>query len=311
MSKIVDDKTCMIRVDSADGAENSKWKSITESIGGGKDLPSSKIEKWFRRITIRTEDFAGELTREQQLIAKAVYGMLQITCVSTDGKRVGVFLRQKEEGPTGHKKITSGYSLMRSWSPYSTDVKSIQAAFMKKTGFLSGRPLEIKPFGLGYNDLLESPESTGPGYLFMVHKAVCTAADFPSGEQGSTDKKSGEKFIGFFDPQALYEDKASHQDEIIKFDARMDNLILRSLATGERKTSSGELAVFNQDSRLSGGDIRFKIVDHPTANDSQIVSLISNLAGEYGPIFCANFVYDALKAGIGITAYVVARKIGL
>lgn len=303
---IVDDKTCMIRVDSVDKKETSQWKVITDIVTNGRKLPMQKLEEWFVRRKIP----ADGLTKDQILIAKSIYGMLQITCVATDREKVGVFFRRDKEGPTGQEKITTGYSIMRSWSPRSADAKSIQAAFIKKTGFLSDR-FESESFGLGYNDLLESSELTGPGYLFVVHKVICNAYDFPSGEQGATDKKSGEKFIGFFDPEVLYTGKASYQDEPIKFKARMDNLILRSLVTGERKTNVGELAVFNQDSWINGDDnVRFKEFDHLADGDKRIIGQICKLTEKYGPTFCANIIYDALKAGIGITAYMVAQKIG-
>jgi hypothetical protein len=303
---IVDDKTCMIRVDSVDKKETSQWKVITDIVTNGGKLPMQKLEEWFVRRKIP----ADGLTKDQILIAKSIYGMLQITCVATAGNKVGVFFRHDKEGPTGQEKITTGYSIMRSWSPRSTDIKSIQAAFIKKTGFAPGPSFDFEWFGLGYNDLLESSESTGPGYLFVVHKVLCSGGQFPSGEQGATDKKSGEKFIGFFDPETLYAGRASYQDEPIKFKARMDNLILRSLATGERKVNIGDLAAFNQDSWVMGADVRFEECDHPTEQDKKNIITIRRLTEKYGPTFCTNIIYDALKAGVGVTAYIVAKKAG-
>ena len=300
MSSAVDKKTCMLRVGSSGEGKSSRWMYVMDQINKGKDIPSEKLSKWFKQIPIEAKDFAGSLTREQHLLVKAAYGMMQIACIATKGTKVGVFLRPEKEQTTGNKKITSGYSLMRCWSPVSTIAKDIQSSFEKRTGFMSGHPIIILPFGLGYNELLEaSPNNVGPGYLFMVHKAVCMASDFPHDEQGATDKKSGEIFIGFFDPKKLYAGKSCYQKNTIKFKGRMDNLILRSLALGEKKTESGELAVFNQASWIYGKPVNFENNSELSNEEIRIIAWLREIYEKQGPAFCQNALYDLTKIGIG------------
>jgi hypothetical protein len=309
MKNIVDNKTCMIRVNLS-AEETNRWKDLTDQIDGGRNLSAPNLKKWFKRKNIPPlPGKENDLTRAQHLLAKATYGILQVSCVPTNGKRVGVFFRQEKEGPTGREKLTSGFSLIRSWSPLDTKIQTIQSIFETKTGFIRGNSIEFQPFGMGYNELSISPESMGPAYLFMVYKVICSAKDFSSGEQGATDKKSGEKFIGFFDPEALYQKETSYQDEPIIFEARMDNLILRSLATGNRKTSSGVLATFNQDSWISGGDMLFESVDQPTENDKKLMKMMERLIDTVGPSVAGGLIYDWLKTGGNFFVYLYQHGI--
>ncbi len=163
MEKIIDEKTCMLRLHAAGRGENNRWRHITNEIQAGRDLPSKTIEEWFKRRTIKTDDFADGISREQHLLLKAAYGMLQVACLATDGNRVGVFLRRKKEQPTGVEKITSGYSVLRCWSPHGTSAKDIQSDFLKRTGFSVGAELHIAPLGLGFNEILRDHATWGPG----------------------------------------------------------------------------------------------------------------------------------------------------
>ncbi len=296
MEKIIDEKTCMRRLESDGRTANNRWKAVTSIIDGGGKLRSADLEAWFKHRTITAKPDQDASTREHHLMVKAAYGMLQVSCVATDGNRVGVFLRPEREKPTGIKKITSGFSVLRSWSPHGTGPKEIQADFARRTGFRCGAPLTISPFGLGYNELAEGPQNLGAGYFFIIFKALCKATDFPSEEQGETESKSGERFIGFFDPVSLHTGVCSHQDEPITFQQRMDHLVVRSLASGERKVSSGVLGAFNQDAWVSTDAMTFGTAD-PAGSDAGFLRQAMALCCALGKGVVQSAVYDAIKGG--------------
>lgn len=306
MAKIIDEKTCMLRLDAAGRTENNRWKHITNEIQHGRHIPGQTLEKWFKRRTIKTDDFAGEISREQHLLIKAAYGMLQVGCIATDGNRVGVFLRREKEKPTGVEKITSGFSILRCWSPHGTSLKEIQSDFLRRTGFRGGAQLDIAPFGLGFNEVLEGPRNMGSGYFFMIYKAVCAAGDFPAGEYGATGTKSGETFIGFFDPKALHEGSACHEEEVIRFEGRMDNLVLRSMADGERSVHSGVLGTFNQEVWVSGDAMTFGVANSDDETRRFGMWLVE-MSRKYGVGMVQSAIYDILKFGVVYSAFQAFR----
>jgi hypothetical protein len=157
------------------------------------------------------------------------------------------------------KKLTSKYSILRSWSPASTAPEAVRDEFLHRTGLKLEDGLRFEDYGLGYNELTkpEQPENAGPGYYFIVKKVAWRGEEFTDEERGASDLKSGEKLLGFYDPEALMRGTLYNDKELIEFEGRMDRLVLESLVTGMPLVTSGNLAAFSTASRIMGGDVVF------------------------------------------------------
>lgn len=109
--------------------------------------------------------------------------------------------------------------------------------------------------------------------------------------------KSGEKFIGFFDPRELRKGTVKHQEKAIRFEGRMDNLVLRSLADGERTPHSGSLATFNQDVWVSGGQLTFATANRDTET-RKFGAWLLEMCRKQSIALVQSAFYDILKSGV-------------
>jgi hypothetical protein len=287
---IIEDKTCMVRWYGA--RLNPRWIAIRKWIHSGRDLDPAKLKKWFRRRTIRSKGFPACLNQQEHQDIKAIFGILQVSCVVIDAEnRVAVFKRPKKE-KTGVDKITFGYSILRSWSPLEINMRAIQSQFISRTGFKHGDRLDISLFGAGYNEL-PTRDRFSPAYLFLVYKAACESDSLPVGVHGATDKKAGEEFIGFFEPKALWRQEVKSGGEVITFEGGMDRLILESTVTDKPHVQSGYLAEFNTACRIPDIDVVFNQEPKATLNKN-LVNLARKLPVALGSGVVSNVLTELI-----------------
>jgi hypothetical protein len=252
---IIDDKTCMVRWNGE--RLDPKWMEIRNWIHAGGVFDTSKLANWFRRQPISSKHPPEFLSQEEHQKLKAVFGVLQVGCVVMDHmNRLAVFKRPKKE-KSGVSKITAGYSIFRSWSPTEINMRATQQQFTAHTGFRHGDRLELTPFGAGYNEL-PLPDRFSPAYLFVIYKAVCASASFPTGIYGETDKKAGNELVNFYPPETLWQGQEKDGEETITFEGGMDRLILETIACQKSSARSGYLAEFNTACRVSDENIIFR-----------------------------------------------------
>lgn len=258
---IIDKKTCTSRFELAGkGLCGTRWEYLRNQVNNGGHVAGELLTDWFKIRSIPANIRPETISKEAHAVIKAAFCMLQVGCVVLNKEgHVALFQRPKLEAPTGVRKLTSGYSILRSWSPASTAPEAVREEFLVKTGLELEDGIRIEDYGLGYNELTnpEQPDDVGPGYFFVVKKANWRGAKFTDEEYGASDLKSGEKLLGFYDPEDLIKGTLYNDKELIEFEGRMDRLVLESLVTGRPRVRCGNLAAFSTASRIMGSDVGF------------------------------------------------------
>jgi len=258
---IIDRKTCTSRFElTGKGLSGTRWNYLRNQVNNGGNVAGELLADWFKIQSIPAFVRTETITKEAHAAIKAAFCMIQVGCVVLNSEgRVALFFRPDKEAPTGVKKLTSKYSILRSWSPASTAQAAVRDEFVAKTSLEQEDGLRIEDYGLGYNELTkpEQSENTGPGYFFIVKKVNWRGDEFTDEECGESDLKSGEKLLGFYDPESLMRGTLYNDKVLIEFEGRMDQLVLESVVTGKPLVRCGDLAAFSTASRIMGGDVVF------------------------------------------------------
>jgi hypothetical protein len=171
---------------------------------------------------------------------KSLHTILQLGLFFRVGNKVAVFRRPSVE-KDGTEKITSSFSVLKSWSPTSLDEDDLAIDLAKKVHLNAGPVIKWIERGIASTDIFERKNRFAPHYLFVIYEIQLDHEKRLSTKAHLNQRKNTEHFAGWFTTkdydansfQAEFYDPLDEKHLTITFDGAIDRLILTSLNRGD------------------------------------------------------------------------------
>lgn len=267
---IRDKKTCFERFNSGifnkKEYENKNLARLKKIIENGLKYDKKLLKEIFKRKEL-VWGHNTELRDKDLDIIKSFFVILQVGFFFRDSDYIAVFLRPSQE-KTGSRKITTGFSIIKSWSPAKYGFNYFSEEIKNKIQILKGESFDYNFYATAYNDLfLKTKNSPKPCYFFPIYEINVKRKRIKPHIIGETGSKNPEEFIGWKKISDLFENKAYSKNEKtgekikIVLGGNVDKMLIDVLANNRfvSKTLDNGDGFLNRNAKLlNDGDIIFE-----------------------------------------------------
>ncbi|MDF7801737.1 hypothetical protein P4C99_19825 [Pontiellaceae bacterium B1224] len=232
----------MQNTDSKSCASRAIVRDLSKLVRNG-ELSRSAILKYYQIRKLAWRNAESQVLDSGGTTLKSLHTILQLGLFFRVGDRVAVFRRPSLE-KDGAEKITSSFSILKSWSPTSLDEEDLAVDLAKKVHLNAGPVLKWTERGVASTDIFERSNRFAPHYLFLIYEVQLDSEERLSTKAHLDQRKSTELLAGWFNPkdydassfQASFFDPFEERNLTITFDGAVDRLVLTSLNRGDMES---------------------------------------------------------------------------